>query len=189
MNFPRSVRASGGSAEGKRDGIAIQGALAGTITRRDVENQQVRLYPPFTMAGFVDREERRDSKGERKVTGVFLEGTDEVLRAHAFHNQDGSFTIKDVYPGRYRIVPMGFVAGYYVDSVMLGERDVMNQEVDLAPGSPPLRVNYRANAGKVRGSVENCGDSRGLHPAAGRGSSQRPVHPLRRLRFQRPLRN
>ena len=138
-------------AEGKRDGIAIQGALAGTITRRDVEDQQVRLYPPFTMAGFVDREEPRDSKGERKVTGVFLEGTDEVLQAHAFHNQDGSFTIKDVYPGRYRIVPMGFVPGYYVDSVMLGERDVMNQEVDLAPGAPPMRVNYRPKAGKVRG--------------------------------------
>jgi hypothetical protein len=146
-------------AEGKREGGALQGSLTGTITRRDVEGQKVRLYPPFTVTGFVDREEPRDAKGERKVTGIFLEGTDGVLQAHVFHNQDGSFTIKDVFPGRYRIVPMGFVPGYYVDSVMLGEQDVMNQEVDLAPGAPPIRVNYRPKAGKAAGSVEACGEA------------------------------
>src|SRR5271165_249058 len=35
----------------------------------------------------------------------------------------------------------------------LGDREVLNQEVDLTPGSPSLRVVYKTRS--VRGSVEN----------------------------------
>jgi hypothetical protein len=144
--------------EAFRNNAASEGAATGRIADRDVENVQVRLNPPFPVTGFVDRDEPRDAKGERKVTGVFLEGVDDVMRASAFHSQDGNFTI-NAFPGRYRIVPMGFVPGYYVESVTIGERDVTNQEVDLAPGTPPIRVTYRPHAGKVRGTVENCNES------------------------------
>jgi hypothetical protein len=43
------------------------------------------------------------------------------------------------------------------DSVQLGGRDVTGQAVDLMDGSLPIRVIYKANGGKVRGSVEHCG--------------------------------
>jgi hypothetical protein len=38
---------------------------------------------------------------------------------------------------------------------MLGGRDVIGQEVELKAGTPPVRIVYKANAGAVRGTVEN----------------------------------
>ncbi len=143
------------SAEGKRQGVALKAAVSLTVAGRDVEDLAIHLSPPFVVSGFVDRDEPRDAQGKRKVTAVMLEDPNHALDAHAFHEQDGSFQIKDVYPGRYRITPMGFVPGYYLDSVWLGERNVMGQEVDLSPASPPIRVVYKAKAGRVRGTVED----------------------------------
>jgi hypothetical protein len=142
--------------EAFRGGYGAEGAATGSITNRDVEDVRVRLNPPFALSGFVERDEPRDAKGERKVTGIFLEGVDGVLSAGVFHGQTGTF-LMNAFPGRYRIVPRGFIPGYYLDSILLGEQDVLNQEVDLGPGTPPLRIIYRSKAGKVRGTVENCG--------------------------------
>ena len=57
-------------AEGKREGAALKGAATGSITRRDVE-VPVPAVSAVHHDRFVDREEPRDPKGERKVTGIF----------------------------------------------------------------------------------------------------------------------
>ena len=72
----------------------------------------------------------------------------------AFHQQDGSIRFPKVQPGRYTIFPVGYVAGYYVESVKLGDRDVMAHPLELTDGAIPFRVIYRPNAGRVRGNVE-----------------------------------
>src|ERR1041385_3508236 len=111
-----------------------------TVSRRAVDDVKVRLSAPFTMQGFVDREEPRDAKGERKLTAVYLvpvsgwPGT----RVGAMHKQDGSVQFEDVLPGRYTVKPMGQHPGYYVDSIKLGEQEVLGREVELNAGSPPI---------------------------------------------------
>jgi hypothetical protein len=51
-------------------------------------------------------------------------------------------------------VPLGIRSGFYVESVKLGDRDVLGEAVDLVEGGPPLRVIYRSAAPRVRVHVE-----------------------------------
>jgi hypothetical protein len=60
--------------------------------------------------------------------------------------------VERVYPGRYRFY-QSTPKGYYADSILLGARDVMGQEVDLAEGAPPIRIVYKEGGGIVRGTV------------------------------------
>ena len=61
-----------------------------------------------------------------------------------------------VIPGRYRILPFfGPTPGFYAASILLGDREVMGQIVDLDSGSLPLRIVYKPNPGTVRGTVES----------------------------------
>ena len=143
-------------AEASHNGVELKGFEAAVVTNRDVENLEIRLSAPFTLDVFVDRQEPRDSEGNRKVTGVFLMPADGTLdqRVAGFHKQDGTLQLEKVHPGRYVITPLGFIPGYYLASVVMGDRDVIGQEVDLTRGSPPIRVIYRPNPGRVSGTVE-----------------------------------
>jgi hypothetical protein len=140
---------------------AARGGFAGVVVdKHDVERVAVRLLPPFALEGVVERDEPRDADGKRKVSGVSLvpdggQGKQEL----AFHQQDGEIRFPKVQPGRYTIFPLGYIPGYYLESVKLGDREVMSHPVDLTDGAIPFRVIYRNNAGRVRGTVEKCGAS------------------------------
>jgi hypothetical protein len=58
----------------------------------------------------------------------------------------------DVYPGRYRFDESS-PAGYYIDSILLGERNVLGRDVELMEGVPPIRIVYKQDGAKVRGTV------------------------------------
>jgi hypothetical protein len=70
-------------------------------------------------------------------------------------NAAGTFRIQNVYCDRYTIEVNGRPGGSYLASMLLGDREVMGQEVDLVPGLPPLRVIFKPATGRVRGTVEN----------------------------------
>jgi hypothetical protein len=141
-------------------GAAREGYATVMVDKHDVERVAVRLLPPFALQGVVERDEPRDGDGNRKVSAVSLipaggQGKQEL----AFHQQDGAIRFPKVQPGRYTIFPLGYIPGYYVESVKLGDREVMSHPVDLTDGAIPFRVTYRPNAGRVRGSVEKCNAS------------------------------
>jgi protocatechuate 3,4-dioxygenase beta subunit len=142
-------------AEAQFAGVTQKGVAVPAVTNHDLEEVEIRLAPPFTLAGFVHREEPRDSDGKRKVSAISLlphgwNGSRELT----FHEQDGRFLFKRVYPGRYTIFPLGFVPGYYLDSVRLGDQEVIGKPVELTSGALPVRIAYRPNAGRLRGAVE-----------------------------------
>lgn len=143
-------------ADASRDGLELRGFDAALVTNHDAENLEIRLSSPFTLNGFVDRQEPRDQEGNRKLTAVYLVPEDGPLdqQVAGFHKQDGTLQIEHVVPGRYVITPVGFIPGYYVASVLLGDREVIGQEVNLTNGSTPFRVIYKPNAGRVLGTVE-----------------------------------
>ncbi len=138
-------------ARPRESGYKLRGFGEVTVAGGDVDRVEVRLTPPFTMLGHVQREGALDGK----VSAVVLEPADSSRRrAFAFHSQDGSVRLEDVYPGRYRIETVGSHPDFYLASIRLGDRDVLGQEVDLAPGSPSIRVIYKPKPGRVRGTVE-----------------------------------
>ena len=71
-------------------------------------------------------------------------------------NRDGNFGFKSVYADSYRIAPLAAPAGYYLDSVRVGDTDVAAAEVQLLPGTLPVTVAYKTGGGIVRGAVEKC---------------------------------
>jgi 5-hydroxyisourate hydrolase-like protein (transthyretin family) len=143
-------------AETKRGGVDLNGFDSLTIAGRDASRLSIALTAPFTVTGFIDRDEPRNSAGERKVTAVYLIPSDghHSRHASAFHEQNGSFTIQNVHRGSYAVHPAGYLPGYYMDRVMLGDRDITGQHVELNETSPPLRVIYKANAGRMQGTVD-----------------------------------
>ena len=126
------------------------------VSRSDLADIEVRLTAPFPVKGFVEREEPRDKDGNRKVTGVYLipQGASADVQTAAFHEQDGSLVLKNVYRGRYRVLPVGFVPGYYLASVWYGDQDVTTQAIDVMSPPLPLRVVYKSGAGRATGTVE-----------------------------------
>lgn len=144
-------------ADSRDNSEELKGVARATVDRADAEGIAIRLRSSFPVTGFVDRDEPRDAQGERKLTAVYLvpAGPQYELGASTFHKQDGNFLIPRVYPGQYYIEPLGVVPGYYLESVKLGDRDVFGQPVEIQDGSERIRITYRANAPRVRGTVEN----------------------------------
>jgi hypothetical protein len=69
----------------------------------------------------------------------------------------GNFSLPNVYPGSYRIVPMPPPPlPYYLDAVRVGETDLGSPEVELSSRAVPITVIYKTNGGAVRGTVEKC---------------------------------
>ena len=67
-------------------------------------------------------------------------------------NEDGSFTLKSVLPGEWRI---GLMApSVFVKSVRLGSDDVTNRPLDLTSGSAaPLRIVVSTNTATIQGTA------------------------------------
>lgn len=136
---------------------AIKGFVELYVSRRNVSGIEVRLTGPFEVKGSVDREEPRDRDGNRKVSGVYLipQGVEpRDYQESAFHEQDGSFVLKRVYAGQYRILPVGYVPGYYIASILYGDQEVTTQTVSIRNPPLPIRINYRQGAASVTGTVE-----------------------------------
>jgi hypothetical protein len=74
-------------------------------------------------------------------------------------NRDGNFGFNSVYADSYRIAPLAAPAGYYLDSVRVGETDVAAAEVQLLPGTLPVTVAYKTGGGRARGAVAGSGRS------------------------------
>lgn len=154
-----SVRAGEWSlrASAQREKLTLRGHAMVLVAKSDADRVRIDLSPPFEVEGFVERDEPRDASKMRKVSGIALEGLDGGARVGPiFHDQEGRFRLRGVYPGRYRVLPLGFVPGWYVDSVLAGEQEAMKSGVELRPNGPPLRITYKPNAGRVRGVLDRA---------------------------------
>jgi protocatechuate 3,4-dioxygenase beta subunit len=68
--------------------------------------------------------------------------------------EDGSFTLSNVGPDRYRLFAYNLPDGYYLKSVQFGNEDALEAPLDLTSGGAgSLDVALGANAGQVEGNV------------------------------------
>lgn len=72
-------------------------------------------------------------------------------------NPDGTFTINNVLPGQYRIVPQ-VPNGYYVKQLRFDRTDALNQPVDViqrGQDAPTMDVVLSTNVSQIEGVVNN----------------------------------
>jgi hypothetical protein len=129
--------------------------FASAFVGQDIDDLELRFAAPFQWKGSV--EWLNSSPDQHPKLGVMLAAEDHWSMLGGA-SLDGTLRFDSVLPGEYRIVPPPGAAGnYYLSSVLLAGRDVLGQPVTLFPGSPPLRILYKPNAGTVHGQVGNCG--------------------------------
>jgi hypothetical protein len=129
----------------RKDGeVELRGGAAVTVARHDVEDATVRLLRPFTLPVVFERD---DVPGPDAVFLFPTEPLGPVMR-----QVKGG--VAPVYPGSYRVeIPFAGFGGY-LESVRLGDLEVMNKTFSLWDGSQPLRVVIRRGAATVRVTVE-----------------------------------
>jgi hypothetical protein len=71
-------------------------------------------------------------------------------------NEDGSFTLSNAGPERYRLYPYNLPDGYYIKAIQFGNEEALESPLDLTGGvTGSLEIVLGAGAGQVEGSVKN----------------------------------
>jgi hypothetical protein len=142
--------------------FSVQGRVVMEAQRDPTKEGALAPEPPrlIPRAGRVRRESGAASwmlqpeTMARPQFRALLFDQDDAIAADA--NRDRNFAFKSIYPDNYRIAPLAAPAGYYLESVRVGDTDVAAAEVQLSPGTLPITVEYKTGGGIVRGAVEKC---------------------------------
>jgi len=113
--------------------VRMRGFASVRLMRTDLEDVTIRLSKPFNLDVAVEGLPAADP---RRGPFVHLSPVDGPLEQEAQSGgpKNGKIQVDGVYPGRYRF--LGYTwPGYYLDSILLGERDVLGKEVELMEGA------------------------------------------------------
>jgi len=130
----------------------------GATARVDVADKPIEISLPFyrgvDVSGTVEIEHSDNAANQITPAQIGIQLTPEFpfspFPSPAQAGEDGTFTIKSVLPGEWRIrltAPSAFVK-----SAWLGTEDVTHGVLDLTSGSaPPLRILVSSNTATIRG--------------------------------------
>jgi hypothetical protein len=128
----------------------------------------VRLTPPVALRGKVMMEAPKDGSTLRPMP--FILG---VAGGHTVDDSDrlggpgavalvqpdaiGNINVQDAYPGVYRLAAplQPPPPPYYLDSIRVGDVDVLLQDVEVATDTT-ISVVYKTDGGSVAGKAEGC---------------------------------
>jgi 5-hydroxyisourate hydrolase-like protein (transthyretin family) len=135
-------------------GDAQRGRASIKVGGEEPEPLEVRLDAPFAIPFLADNRDGDDAKPQRSDGAVRLDPAEAGVTTEELSRKDGVRLFADVFAGRYRIALEHADPGYYLAEVMQGDRDILGQPVEFAPGSAPIRAVFQRNPGAVRGTVE-----------------------------------
>jgi hypothetical protein len=131
------------------------------VTSHDLDRLDLRLMAPFAVTGSVALLPAERARPDKKALGIFLQplvaGSEGLSQTTA--DSSGNFRINNVYPGKYKIVAVSPGPPYFLNSVRMGNRELLGQYVELASGTLPLEIKFESEGGDVRGMVEDCGSA------------------------------
>ena len=132
----------------------------GAMARVDVGDKPIEISLPFRrgvdVSGRVEIEHGDNTANQVTPEQIGIRLTSDQYAfgppPPAQVGEDGSFTIKSVLPGEWRIQLTALSA--FVKSVWLGTEDVTHGVLDLTSGSaPPLRILVSGNTATIRGTA------------------------------------
>ncbi len=129
----------------------------------NIEGIELELEPPAEIQGRLIVEDNGDLKSNFRL---LLQSRSESGQSAWLHLLDESmFQMEEIgYEGPYDVLPSGLPGNFYVKSIRLGERDVLETGFDFTPGTKDvLTLVLNPNGGQIEGPVQNAKDE----PAAG----------------------
>jgi hypothetical protein len=134
----------------------LRGFATLAVGHQDVDGLEIRVSPPFAVGLAVERENRGSTVRDAAAGSVLLnalDGVGEMVGARS-QAQGGQRQFDRVFAGRYKVSMGDAEPGYYLAAAMLGDRDILGQEFELAPGAPEIRAVFRPLPGGVNGTVD-----------------------------------
>jgi hypothetical protein len=132
-----------------RDTVNLRAERNIEMNGHDVDGVQVHLEEPFAIHGRVIVEVP-DGSSPPHLSAV------QIGNQRREPDSNGEFTAGDLYPGPYAILPEPAPAGYYLDSIRLGDTVPASIGVQLLSGSQTLTLTYKRGGGTVHGAVDSC---------------------------------
>jgi hypothetical protein len=130
----------------------------------NIEGIELELEPPAEIQGRLVVEDNGDLKSN--PFQLLLQSRSPSGQATWLHLLDEStFQVEEIgFEGPYDVLPSRLPGDFYVKSIRLGERDVLETGFDFTPGTKDvLTVVLNPNGGQIEGSVQNAKDE----PATG----------------------
>ncbi len=141
-------------ADWRRDGAALRGFTAVSVRNRDLEDITIRVTPPVAVCGTVELD-GKPAHVEGSASMEPVNGNGSAARADF---RPSGLRFDSVFPGRYHLrvsVSTGFNHSMYLDSVRLGELDLIVDEFEVTSEPPAFRVILKTGGGRVTGTVRD----------------------------------
>jgi len=144
-----------------------RGINGGTVTdvgEKNVENITVVVRPPFTLVGRFIIDGRSRTGTDPKMADLRIGSFTPINEVPGLApsgpsfspppGPDGSFRVEGVSTGDFRVSIRGVPEDAYVESIRLGNSDVLDGGLHLSgPTDSSLQIVIGANAGSIEGSV------------------------------------
>lgn len=128
------------------------------ITDSNVTGLDLKLQPTAAINGHVIIEENGDLRGA--ALSIDLQARNFEFRPPAAEVKDLSFRLAGVDQQSYDVNVRGMPEGFYLKSILLGQRDVADTGLDFTQGVVPgeLTIVLNPHGGQIDGSVQNAND-------------------------------
>lgn len=125
-----------------------------TVGDADIDNLELRILPPSDIQGRVEHESGEAQPPAAK-RWLRLPAMDRMGGGASALSADGSFTLLNLLPGRYRVM-CDWVPQAYVKSMRLGSTEIQGDILDLSSGSggAALTVVVSSRFGSISGTVQ-----------------------------------
>jgi hypothetical protein len=134
------------------------------VTDRNLSGLTVRLPQPVTVQGQVVL---RPNSASTALSGLRITAASGLFQLGfqppATTQENGSFELPGLSPGKYQLTVSGLNAGY-VESIRYGGVDVTGAEFEVASGGTPLTVTVATDPSSVSGTVKKDEDLLGGVP-------------------------
>jgi hypothetical protein len=147
-------------AQWSEDGKSYSARQPVDVRENDISNLVVEFSPGAELKGQVRVEGRplaslSDIQIGLQSDGAFRFGGG----AFGAVKRDGSFTLSNIGPDRYRLNAFGLPEDYYIKSALLGDKEALDSLLDFTQGaSGTLEILLSSNGGQVEGVVLNAAE-------------------------------
>jgi hypothetical protein len=141
------------------------------VGEADVDNVQL-VVTPISIQGHISIENTPQSGVaplDLKSLHISLHGSEPLMVAGLVTssvNEDGTFALDNLAPGRYDVLLGGTAPKAYESSVQFANREIVGQELDLTAGGGQLDVVLRYGPAEVRGTVPELQNKSKGQPAS-----------------------